>query len=201
MIYTILKIIVGLVFKLFYPIKAEGLENIPHNNALILVANHCSYFDPLFLGLVIPRRIHWMVLRPYYNLWWLRWLFKVTECFPVNIDKPNIEAIKYAIKILNEGKVLGIFPEGARSKDGRLKEGKKGVAFIALKTGAPILPVAIDGAFEAYPVGKILPKPHSINVKIGHIFNLDEFTKNHIDKQNLQAATEKIMNSIKRLMS
>lgn len=179
--------------------KVKGLENLPHEGAVILVANHCSYFDPLYLGLAIPRKINWMVLRPYYDLWWLRWFFKATSCFPVNIDRPNIEAIKGALLILKQGKILGIFPEGGRSKDGRLKAGELGTALLALKSGAPILPAAIEGAFEAYPPGAILPKPHPINVSFGHSFTFDRLDKEHINKEILRIATEQIMKSIERL--
>lgn len=200
MCYRILKILIGLVFKLFYPLKVKGLENLPQEGAVILVANHSSYFDPLYLGLAIPRRINWMVLRPYYDLWWLRWFFKATACFPVNIGKTNVEAIKHALLILKQGEVLGIFPEGGRSKDGRLKKGELGVALFALKSGASVLPVAIEGAFEAYPPGAILPKPHPINVSFGHLLSFDRLNKGRIDEKTLRITTEHIMKSIERLI-
>ncbi len=201
MLYSFLKIFIGLVFKLFYPLKVEGLENLPYKGAVILVANHSSYFDPLYLGLAIPRRINWMVLRPYYNLWWLKWFFKATSCFPVNIDKPNIETIKHALVILKQGEVLGIFPEGGRSEDGKLKKAERGVALLALKSGTSILPAAIEGAFEAYPPGAILPKPHSINVSFGHLLTFDRLDKGCIDEKTLRITTEQIMKSIERLMT
>ena len=178
----------------------KGLENLPQEGGVILVANHSSYFDPLSLGLSIPRKINWMVLRPYYDLWWLRWFFKATSCFPVNIDKPNVEAIKHALLILKQGKVLGIFPEGGRSKDGKLKKGESGVALLALKSGVPILPAAIEGAFEAYPPSAILPKCHSINVSFGQLLTFDRFDKGHIDEKTIRIATEQIMKSIEKLI-
>jgi len=200
MFYSLFKIFVSLIFKLFYPLKVTGLDNLPQEGAMILVANHSNYFDPLYLGVVIPRKINWMVLRPFYDLWWLKWLFKATSCFPVNIDKPNIGTIKRALMILKQGKVLGIFPEGGRSKDGELKEGKLGVALLALISGAPVLPAAIEGAFEAYPPGAILPKPRIINVNFGKILTFDRIDKGRIDGKTLRMITKQIMKSIERLI-
>lgn len=200
MLYSLFKIFISLIFKLFYPLKVKGLENMPQEGAVILVANHSSYFDPLYLVLAIPRKVNWMVSRSYYDLWWLRWFFKATACFPVNVDRPNIEAIKSALLILKRGKILGIFPEGDRSKDGRLKAGEPGVALLALKSGASILPAAIEGAFKAYPPGAKLPKPHPINVSFGYSFTFDRLDKKHINKETLRIATEQIMKSIERLM-
>ncbi len=199
MLHRILKILISLILKPFYSLRVKGLENLPKKGAVILVANHCSYLDPLCLGLAVPRKINWMVLKPYYDLWWLRWFFKASLCFPVNIDKPNIEAVRHALWVLKQGRMLGVFPEGSRSEDGRLKKGEFGAALLALKSAAPILPVAIEGAFEAYPPGAILPKPHPVNVSFGKCFTINSF--DHISKENLRIATKQIMENIKRLIT
>ena len=198
--YHFTKIVIGLAFKILYPLKVKGSENFPKKGAVILVANHCSYFDPLYLAVAIPRKINWMVLRPYYDLWWLRWLFKSVNSVPVNIKGPNIEAIKHGLRILKQGKVLGIFPEGNRSKNGRLKEGESGVALLALKSGAPIFPVAIRGAFEVFPPHATLPHAfRRVKVQLGSLLHL-AINKEPINKETLRIITEQIMKSIEKLM-
>ena len=189
------------MFRILFPVKVKGSEHFPKKGAVILVANHCSYFDPLYLALAIPRKTNWMVLRPYYDLWWLRWFFKSINSIPVNIKGPNIEAIKYSLRILKQGKVLGIFPEGSRSKNGRSKEGEPGAALLALKSGAPIFPVAIQGAFEVFPPHARLPHAfRRVKVRLGSPLHLARINKEPINKEALQIATAQIMKSIEKLM-
>ena len=201
LLYHFAKIVTGLIFKTLYPLKVKGSENFPKKGAMILVANHTSYFDPLYLAVAIPRQINWMRLKPYYDLWWLRWFFKSINNFPVNIKGPNISAIKYSLRILKQGKVLGIFPEGSRSKNGRLREGEPGVALLALKSGAPILPVAIRGAFEVFPPHARLPRAfRRVKVQLGSPLHLARVNKEPINKETLQLATAQIMKSIEKLL-
>ena len=202
-LYTLGKIILSLIFKVLFPLKVKGLKNFPEKGPVILVANHCSYFDPLYLAIAVSRKVNWIILRPYYELRWLKWVFKSINSFPVNIKGPNISAIKYALDILGEDEVLGIFPEGGRSKDGKLQKGKLGAALIALKSRAPILPVAIQGAFNVFPPQAILPRPYRwAKVQIGFPLYLDLAKTNNgfLNKETLQKATEQIMGSLKKLI-
>ena len=202
-LYTLGKVILSLIFKIFFPLKIRGLKNFPEKGSVILVANHCSYFDALYLGIAIPRKINWIILRPYYESRWLKWLFKSINSFPVNIKGPNISAIKYALTILREGEVLGIFPEGMRSKDGKLQKGKLGTALLASKIDVPILPVLIRGAFAVLPPYAKLPRPYRwVEVQIGSPLYLDlaKTYNGFVNKETLQKATEKIMGSLKKLI-
>ncbi len=200
MLYNFPKLPFALLFKLLYRLKVEGLENLPREGALILVANHSSYFDPLVLGVAITRRINWMVMKAYYDLWLLRWFFKLSYAFRVDVDRPDISAIKHAFRVLKAGGIVGIFPEGSRSFDGRLKEGKTGAALLSLKSGTPILPVAIKGAFEAYPPKAIWPRVHPITIRIGRLLTFEGIDRRSIDEEGLSMATEKIMSAIRGLM-
>ena len=200
MLYNFPTLPFTLLFKLLYRLKVEGLENFPREGALILVANHSSYFDPLVLGVAIPRRINWMVMKAYYDLWWLGWFFKLSYAFRVDVDRPDISAIKHAFRVLEGGGIVGIFPEGTRSLDGRLGKGKTGAALLSLKSETPILPVAIKGAFEAYPPKAIWPKLHPITIRIGRLLTFEGIDRRSIDEEGLSTATEKIMSAIRGLM-
>ena len=198
--YGFCKIIIGSIFKLLYPLEIKGLENLPREGGIILAPNHSSYFDPIYFGLAVPRNIRWIAKKSFFDVWWLGWFFKITGCLPVNPEKSNIEAIKGALLILKQGETLGIFPEGSRSRDGKLMNGELGVALLALRSGAPILPAAIDGAFEAYPPDAKFPRPRQIKLRFGQPLIFDTAKKGRIDKKTLEAVTGKVMKSIEKLI-
>lgn len=119
-------------------------DPVPPEGPAILVANHRSGVDPLFVALLTKRRVYFLMAREYYELPGLKWIFKGLRCIPVNRDGTDLGATKAALKLLHEGKVLGIFPQGGiREPDDQLDEGKSGVALLALKTGAPVVPFYI----------------------------------------------------------
>jgi 1-acyl-sn-glycerol-3-phosphate acyltransferase len=198
--YSFCKIIIGPVFKLFYPLEIKGLENLPKEGGIILAPNHSSYFDPIHFGMAVPRNINWIAKESFFNVWWLGWFFKITGCLSVNSEKPNIETIKKALLVLEQGEMLGIFPEGTRSRSGKLMNGELGVALLALRSGVPILPAAIDGAFEAYPPDAKFPKPRRIKLRLGKPLIFNVVKKGRIDKKTLEAVTEKVMKSIEGLI-
>ena len=198
--YSFFKIILTPIFKLFYPLEVKGLENLPGEGGVILASNHSSYFDPIHLGLAVPRNIRWIAKKSFFDVWWLGWFFKVTGCLPVNSEKANVETIKGALLVLREGEMLGIFPEGSRSRSGKLMSGELGVALLALRSGAPVVPVAIDGAFEAYPPDAKFPKPRRIKLRFGQPLVFSAVKRGKTDKEILKAVTEKVMKNIKELM-
>jgi len=201
LIYQSLKIVISLLFKIFYRLKVEGLENLPQEGRFILASNHSSYFDPLAIGVAaLPRRINFMVLRVYYDPWPARWFFKAASSFPVDESKPDVGAFRHALKVLRRGGILGIFPEGGRSKDGRLKEGKLGAALLASKAGVPILPAAVIGAFEAFPPGALFPKLGSIRVRFGPPITLGNYSDKRVDGERLKLVTKRMMSAIGKLM-
>jgi len=160
-LYIFLRFIGCLLCRGLFNLKARGLENIPSEGGAIIAANHSSYLDPIILSAAVPRKIAWVVRKDVYDIWWLRSLFGATGMIRVNgsVDK--------AISVLKEGKLVGIFPEGGRSFDGKLKGAKDGVAVMAKGSGVPVIPCLIRGAFEAYPRGAVFPRPHTIEVIAG----------------------------------
>ncbi len=169
---------------------------MPEKTNFIIVANHASWLDSLFFVAAIPRKIYGIASRHLYRFAWLRCFLKYIDAIPTG------ESSQKGISILKKNKVVGLFPEGGCTRDGKLRRFRKGAAFLALKTGRPIVPSAIIGSFEAFPVGARFPKLFSpIKVKIGKpIYFLKEF-EDIIDEMALQEGTEKIKNRIKEMIN
>jgi 1-acyl-sn-glycerol-3-phosphate acyltransferase len=195
--YWILRDLVWVILKLFFGLKAEGLENLPKKNNYIIAGNHVSFLDPLIIEAVIPRKIHCLVLRSVYHKIWLRWYFKLKETVPTGSSSSQ-----RAISLLRDNEVVGIFPEGRRSFDGALGEFKTGIALLALKTGRPIVPCAILGAFEAFPRTAKFPRLFiPVKVKIGKPIYLLTESDTIVDDVFLQEGILKVRNSIKEMLN
>lgn len=194
--YWIARFFFSIILKIFYNLKVIGKENIPKNTNFIVVANHCSFLDPIVIGVAIPKKIHFIALRNLYRIFWLRWFLKLMGSLPTG------SASKISILLLLNNKNIGLFPEGTRSHDGKLKEFKTGTSLLAIKTGRPILPCAIIGTYEAFPRTAKFPKFFcSIKIKIGKpIYLLKEFEE-QIDDLLLQEGIFKIRNSIKEMLN
>ena len=167
MFYWIIK---GLFFPFvhFYlGLTRDGLEHLPRRGAAIVVSNHTSYADAIILGSASPRPIHFIVLQWMYDLLLIRWFYWGMGTIPVRAQGQDSKGIKRAVKLLATGRILGVFPEGSRSADGRLSEPRLGAAMIAALSGAPVIPVHIDGARDSLPVGGRFPKPARIHVRFG----------------------------------
>jgi len=139
--YWVFKGIFLVTLKGFFRWKAEGVENIPQKTNFIIVANHCSFLDPLIVGCAIPQRVYWLALRGLYRNILLRWFMSRTKA-----ALSTGGASERAAELIVQNKVVGIFPEGMRSLDGELREFRRGAAALAMRTGRPILPCAILGS-------------------------------------------------------
>lgn len=146
MFYRIAMFAVNLLWHLWFDLRLEGKENIPHHGGYILAGNHVSAMDPTVVCLgVRPRwgKLHFMAKAELFDIWGLRVIIRWLCAFPVARGKGDQTAIHTAYQVLEEGEILGIFPEGTRSKDGELLRFKSGLALIAGHTQSPILPVVI----------------------------------------------------------
>lgn len=193
--YWILRLAVITILKLFFRFKVEGVRNLPRKSNFIVAANHSSFLDPVLIGAAIPKEIYWIALKDFYNIFWLRWLMDIAESLPTG------SASEKAVYSLMKNKNVGLFPEGTRSYDGKLKNFRRGVAVLALKTGRPVVPCAILGAYEAFPRRSKFPRLFSpIKVKIGKpVYLLKEF-EDTIDDICLQEGIFKIRNTIQEML-
>ncbi len=151
-------------FTVFHRIRFYGYENIPHTGPVIIAPNHISYYDPVIVGAGVRREMEIMAWGRFFSIPILRRIVRFFGGFPVGVSKIDKSAYVDALKALYKGKVLMVFPEGGRSIDGKIKKFKLGIARIAFKTNARIVPVTIVGAYEAWPRHKKLPRPKKISV-------------------------------------
>jgi 1-acyl-sn-glycerol-3-phosphate acyltransferase len=189
------------LLKICFSWKVEGRENVPLTGPLILVANHVHVVDPIFLVFAFPRWITFVakeeLFRSLFLRLWLRW----AGSLPLQRDgkvREKQRILAGARKALEEGLILGMFPEGARSHDGKLRKGKPGSAVIASKTDAPLLPVGIIGTDKVHGIGWLWKRPRIV-VRIGKPFKLPP-TNNKISKAQMQLLTTQLMKEIAALL-
>jgi 1-acyl-sn-glycerol-3-phosphate acyltransferase len=181
--------------------KVEGRENVPSTGPLILVANHVHVLDPILLVFTLPRWITFVakeeLFRSLFLRFWLRW----AGSLPLRRDgkvREKQRILESAKKALEEGLILGMFPEGARSHDGKLRRGKPGSAVIASKTNVPLLPVGVVGTDKIHGISWLWKRP-PIVVKIGKPFKLPP-TNNKISRAQMQLLTTQLMGEIAALL-
>jgi 1-acyl-sn-glycerol-3-phosphate acyltransferase len=156
--------------KLGWRIRTSGLEHVPESGPAILAPNHTSVLDSFFLPLVLPRRITYVGKAEYLDDWKTRKLFPAMGMIPIDRSGGDAAtaALDTAARVLERGELFGIYPEGTRSRDGVLHKGHTGLARLAARTGAPIIPVGLIGTRDVQPPDAKLPKPFkTVEVKLG----------------------------------
>src|SRR5262245_19794954 len=195
MFYAFVKLFFALPVRIYLRIKVRGMQNVPASGAAILVANHASFLDPIVLGSACPRKIHFIVLREMYDWWRLRWFYWGMETIPVR-KEDEARAIKAALGCLKRGKVIGIFPEGGRSLDGILQDGKPGAALLAALSGASVIPTRIRGAFESLPMGGRFPRPARVSVHFGDALQFAPGARSGRDRAAIEAFSRELLAAI-----
>jgi 1-acyl-sn-glycerol-3-phosphate acyltransferase len=192
-------VFLGPLLRLLYRPKVKGLENIPKDGSAILAANHQSFLDDLLLPLVVPgRKVVFLAKADYFDKWYLRWFFKGANVIPVRRESRSAseDALRAGVSALKDGGLVGIFPEGTRSPDGRLYRGKTGVARMALEAQVPVIPVAIAGTFELLPYDHKLPKPGRVELRFGKALRFERHYETPADRFVLRSVTDEIMYEI-----
>ncbi|HEY4602525.1 MAG TPA: lysophospholipid acyltransferase family protein [Cerasibacillus sp.] len=149
-LYQLAKFIVSIIFYPLFRIKVRGKENIPKEGAVIICSNHISNLDPPVVGITSPRVIHFMAKEELFKKTFLNKLLTGINAFPVRRGMGDRNALRNGLKILKEGKVLGLFPEGTRSRTGELGKPLAGVGFFALRSDAVVIPCAIEGSYKPF---------------------------------------------------
>lgn len=176
MFYKFVRFISCILSFLFWPIKIKGKNNFNKKGPLIFAANHVSYLDPIVLGTANKRQIHFIAKKEIFEVPILGIIVKCLGAIPVDRKRANLISIKKSLKILKEGKILGIFPEGTRSLNGHLLEFNAGLIKIAFKSNAPIIPIGINGTYDIYPPEAKIPsflKRKYIYINVGGPIYLD----------------------------
>ncbi|MXW75981.1 MAG: 1-acyl-sn-glycerol-3-phosphate acyltransferase [Acidimicrobiaceae bacterium] len=167
---TAAKIVLRPVFSALWRITAVGLDNVPVDGPAILAPNHASVIDSFFLPATLPRRITFVGKSEYLDDWKTRRLFPALGMIPIDRGGGNASAraLDTAARLLEDGELFGIYPEGTRARDGLLHKGHTGAARLAMRTGAPIIPVGILGTRAVQPPDAKAPKPfRPIEVRFG----------------------------------
>lgn len=196
MLYNIVRAILGFIYILL-GLKVEGLENIPREGPLIIAPNHVSNWDPIMVALAINRPIHFMAKAELFNYRILGKLLTKVYVFPVKRGSGDRQAIRHALQVLEQGNVLGIFPEGARNKTGESINAQSGTAMIALRSKVNVIPVACIGTGRSMPVGWFKP----LVVRIGEPISLEEYQDKKVNSVYLEELNTKIVDRINSLLS
>jgi len=184
----------------------EGQENIPAKGAAIVVSNHLSFVDSIFLPLSVPRRMTYLAKSDYFTGTGLRGalirlFFNATGQLPIDRTggKASEASLNTGLQVLIEGRILGLYPEGTRSPDGRLYRGRTGVARMVLEANVPVIPAAVIGTDRVMPLGAKLPKVRKVMIRIGPPMDFSRFEGMEGDRFVLRAITDEIMYTIAQL--
>lgn len=191
MLYRTLRFFFRVIFILF-GMKVEGVENIPEEQSLIIASNHLSFWDPILLAIAVNRiPVHFMGKEELFKNPIFAWFFRSLYAFPVKRGTSDKGAIRYAMKLLDNGEVLGIFPEGTRVKENEIAKPQTGVAMIAIKSKAQIVPVVCINTHRLLPWG--------FKIRIGKPLNMEEYKQEKINSSLLEKLSLEIMEEINLL--
>ncbi len=201
MFYWVLKhILIGPWLRILWRPWTEGVENVPTQGPAIIVSNHLSFSDSFFMPLMVSRKVTFLAKSDYFTGRGIKGLF--TKMFfagagQVPVDRSggraSEAALLTALRILNEGNLLGIYPEGTRSGDGRLYRGRTGVARMALEAGVPVIPVAMIGTYEIQPPGQVKPRVRRVGMRFGAPLDFSRYEGLGGDRFILRSVTDEII--------
>ncbi|MEY4743234.1 MAG: hypothetical protein RIR34_573 [Actinomycetota bacterium] len=207
MTYFFLKtFVLGPLLRVLFRPWIRGTENIPTTGAAILASNHLSFSDSIFLPLMLRRPVVFLAKSEYFTGKGLkgaltRWFFKSTGQLPIDRSggKASEASLNTGLSVLEEGSLLGIYPEGTRSPDGKLYRGRTGIARMVLEAKVPVIPVAMIDTEKVQAIGQKLPKIRRVGVNIGAPLDFSRFEGMEGDRIVLRAVTDEIMYELQKL--
>jgi 1-acyl-sn-glycerol-3-phosphate acyltransferase len=164
LVIELLRPFVWWLCRLMFKIEFHGVENVPLEGPCLITPNHASYADPIWITIPIRRRVHYMTWGQLFKVPGLGLVMRMFGAFPVNLDGADASAHRLSIKLLREGKALVVFPEGGRTRTGRMTPFKLGAFRLALTLGVPIIPVTIEGATSIWPANRTFPRPGKLSI-------------------------------------
>ena len=179
-------------FRLLNRSEVIGRHHVPKSGGVLLIANHTSYVDPPIIGAVSPRPVHFMAKAQLLKIPLLGGWMSRSHTFPVRRGTPDRAALRHAIQLLRDEKVLLIFPEGTRSPDGRLQPFENGAAFIALSAQARVAPVGIIGAARVLPLNSPVLRPAKLRVQFGPALDFSEMRSRKLTREVLEDASRQM---------
>ncbi len=202
MLYWAIKIVLTPVLRIAFRVRVEGRENIPARGPVIVASNHRSFVDSIFIPLCIRRRVTFVAKAENFDDPKSAWFFRGVGQIPIRREGGSASdgALDAATEVLQAGGVFGIYPEGTRTRDGKLHRGHTGVARLALRTGAPIVPVGLVGTDVAKPIDRKLPRFGSVvTIRFGAPLDTEHYDGGEHDHLTLRALTDELMYEISQL--
>lgn len=204
MLYEILKPLAVFLMRLYFRLEARGAEQVPQTGPLLLVSNHSSVLDPPLVGGASPRQLSFLAKAELFDIPLLGRLIRALNARPVRREGSDARALKTALKVLEEGRALLVFPEGTRGPEGTLREAKPGAGMLAVLSGAVVVPVLITGSGRALPKGAAFPRPAKAIVRFGPPMRFKTTAEGERGtpedrKDAYRAATDEMMRAIGQL--
>ena len=206
MFYLLARFVIRPLFWLAFRPAVTGRENVPLTGPVILASNHLSFIDSIAIPLMAPRRVSYLAKAEYWRGpgiggWLSRTLFTALGALPVerDVSRAAQAALDTALGVLQAGGAFGIYPEGTRSRDGRLARGKTGVAWLALTADCPVVPVAVAGTDKIQPVGARWPRPRRVSVTFGEPLTFPEHRGMAGKGKPRREVTDRVMERIAEL--
>ncbi len=197
LLYAFLHSIGRFILWALFRLENIGAENIPRKGRVILAANHASFLDPVLIGTACSRQMFFLAKAELFEGFFFPLFLRKINAIPMDRDNASALTFRKLREVLKEEKVVLLFPEGTRSKDGKLQEGKPGVAFISYLTSSPVIPTFIENSFKALPPGAKMLSPVKITVKFGKPL----YPQGKGNKENYKKFTFLIMEEIRKLQS
>ena len=200
--YWIVKYLVTPFMVVFVRVRVEGRENVPQRGPVILASNHRSFLDSFFIPLVMRRRVTFVAKAEYFDDAKTAWFFRSCGQIPIRREggSASERALASATEVLNSGKVFGIYPEGTRTRDGKLHRGHTGVARLAMGCNVPIIPVGLSGTDDVQPIDSRLPKLfRPVTIRFGEPIDPARYAGREHDRMALRELTDEVMFEINEL--
>jgi 1-acyl-sn-glycerol-3-phosphate acyltransferase len=204
--YQVSRLIAGPLLRLLARPDVIGAEHIPASGPAILASNHLSVVDSVYLPLMVQRPVTFAAKSEYFT--GTRMRDRVVGAYlrstnQLSTDRAGARAaqamLDAALQLLKDGQLFGIYPEGTRSPDGRLYRGRTGVGYLALNSGAPVIPVAMVGTDRMLPPGARIPRPGRIEIRIGEPLTFDQYRNGHAGARQRRAVTDEVVQAIQKL--
>ena len=204
--YWLCKIVLGPLLRVLFRPYVTGAENLPVSGGAILAGNHTTFLDNLIIPLVVPRRVTFLAKSDYFTGggpkgWLQKKFFSGVGMIPIDRSggQQSEPALRTGLQVLQRGELLGLYPEGTRSPDGRLYRGRTGVARMALQAGVPVVPIGLIGMFRLQPAGKRIPRLGKVELRIGKPLDFSRYAGMEADRFVLRSITDEIMYELMEL--
>lgn len=165
--YGFLHVACRLLATLLFQVRVSGRERVPREGGVLVLSNHQSHFDPVLIGLACDCRLNYLARDTLFGFAPFRWLINSLDAIPIDREGLGLSGLKETLRRLQKGEMVLIFPEGTRTRDGEVAPLKPGFSALAKRAGVPLLPVGIDGAYQAWPRRRLLPGLSTIHIQFG----------------------------------